>query len=47
MKTLLAVLVFILAMPGNVWAQNVEYRWAEGQYDRFPGFVAEAVRAHT
>ena len=23
MKTLLALLVFILAMPGNVWAQNV------------------------
>ena len=24
---------------------EIEYRWAEGQYDRFPGFVAEAVRA--
>ena len=23
MKALLALLVFILAMPGNVWAQNV------------------------
>src|SRR6266567_4822876 len=27
-----------------VEGQNIaiEYRWAEGQYDRFPGFVAEA-----
>ena len=23
----------------------IEYRWAEGQYDRFPGFVAEAVQS--
>ena len=23
----------------------IEYRWAEGQYDRFPGFVAEAAQS--
>jgi putative tryptophan/tyrosine transport system substrate-binding protein len=23
----------------------IEYRWADGQYDRFPGFVAEAVQS--
>src|SRR5882762_3937280 len=30
-----------------VEGQNIaiEYRWAEGRYDRFPGFVAEAVQS--
>jgi putative ABC transport system substrate-binding protein len=32
---------------GYVEGRNIviEYRWAEGQYDRFPGFIAEAIQS--
>src|SRR5262245_65496487 len=42
----LAAFVKGLAETGYVEGRNVaiEYRWAEGQYDRLPAFVADFVR---
>ena len=37
-----------LGETGYVESRNVaiEYRWAEGRYDRLPGMVADLVRRH-